>query len=44
MNDSLRELRNMYKAADEATKKQYIKDVLGKFDPKVYNLFNAKLR
>lgn len=41
---SATELRNMYKAADEATKKQYIKDVLGKFDPKVYNLFNAKLR
>ena len=40
---SATELRNMYKAADEATRKQYIKDTLGKYDQGIYNLFNAKL-
>ncbi len=40
---SATELRNMYKAADETTRKQYIKDTLGKYDQGIYNLFNAKL-
>ena len=41
---SATELRHMYKSADENTRKQYIKDILGRFDQNIYNLFNTKLR
>jgi len=34
----------MYKVANEALRKQYVAQIVGKFDPKVYNLFNAKLK
>lgn len=37
------ELRNMYKAANEQLRREYIKQIIGKFDPKIYNLFNKKL-
>lgn len=40
---SATELRNMYKVANENLRKEYIKQILGKFDPKIYNLFNKKL-
>jgi len=40
---SATELRNMYKAADEKTRKNYITEILGKFDPAIYELFNQKL-
>lgn len=38
------ELRNLYKSAGEQQRKEIITQVLGKFDPKIYNLFNAKLK
>lgn len=41
---SATELRNIYKAANEQLRKQYITQIIGKFDPKIYNLFNAKLK
>jgi len=41
---SATELRNIYKAANEQLRKQYIEQIIGKFDPKVYNLFNTKLK
>jgi len=37
------ELRNFYKAANINLRKEYIKQILGKFDSKIFNLFNAKL-
>lgn len=40
---SASELRSLYRQSDENYRKQIIKAVLGKFDPKIYNLFNAKL-
>lgn len=40
---SATELRNMYKAADENTRKEYITQILGKFNPKIFELFNSKL-
>lgn len=40
---SATELRNMYKAANEGLRKQYITEILGKFNPQIYNLFNQKL-
>ena len=40
---SATELRNMYKQAKDSVRKDYIAQILGKFDPKIYNLFNAKL-
>lgn len=41
---SASELRSIYKSANENQKKQIIQSVTGKFDPKIYNLFNNKLR
>jgi len=41
---SATELRDMYKNSNEQDRKQIITQVLGKFDPKIYNLFNAKLK
>jgi len=41
---SATELRNMYKAANEQQRKEIVTSVIGKFDPKIYNLFNAKLK
>ena len=40
---SATELRNMYKGANEVQRKEYIKQILGNFNPKIYELFNAKL-
>ena len=40
---SASELRNLYKSSDENMRKEIIKSVLGKFNPKIYNLFNSKL-
>jgi cytidyltransferase-like protein len=40
---SATELRNMYKAANEQQKKEYISQILGKYNPQIYNLFNKKL-
>lgn len=40
---SATELREMYKAANEKLRKEYISQIIGKFDPKIYNLFNQKL-
>lgn len=40
---SATELRNLYKAGNEKLRKQYITEILGKFNPKIYNLFNQKL-
>lgn len=40
---SATELRNLYKTSDESTRKEIITSVLGKFNPKIYNLFNQKL-
>jgi cytidyltransferase-like protein len=40
---SATELRNLYKASNENTRKQIVQAVIGKFDPRIYNLFNAKL-
>jgi len=40
---SATELRNMYKAADENMRKEYITQILGKFDPRIFELFNSKL-
>ena len=40
---SATELRTLYKAGDEATRKSYIAEILGKYDPKIFNLFNQKL-
>jgi len=40
---SASELRNLYKSSDENTRKEIIKQILGKFDPKIYSLFNSKL-
>ena len=41
---SATELRNLYKTSDEEQKKLLIKQIIGKFDPKIYNLFNSKLK
>jgi cytidyltransferase-like protein len=41
---SATELRSFYKAANEEQRKEYITQILGKFDPKIYNIFNEKLR
>lgn len=40
---SASELRSLYRQSDENYRKQIIKAVLGKFDPRIYNLFNEKL-
>ena len=40
---SATELRDIYKASNEATRKQIIAAVLGKFNATVFKLFNAKL-
>jgi cytidyltransferase-like protein len=40
---SATELRNMYKGANEVQRKEYIKQILGNFNPKIYELFNSKL-
>lgn len=40
---SATELRSIYKSSNENTRKQIIQAVIGKFDPKIYKLFNAKL-
>ena len=40
---SASELRELYKNFNEQGKKEIITQILGKFDPKIYNLFNAKI-
>jgi hypothetical protein len=40
---SATELRNIYKAANGQQRKEIITNVIGKFDPVIYNLFNTKL-
>jgi len=40
---SATELRNIYKSSNENIRKQIVQAVLGKFDPKIFNLFNSKL-
>jgi cytidyltransferase-like protein len=40
---SASELRSLYRQSNEAFRKQIIKSALGKFDPKIYNLFNNRL-
>jgi len=40
---SATELRNMYKLGNEQQRKEYIKQILGNFNPAVYELFNQKL-
>jgi cytidyltransferase-like protein len=40
---SATELRNLFKASNKEQRKHLIKQIIGKFDPKIYNLFNSKL-
>lgn len=41
---SASELRSLYRQSNEVVRKQIIKAILGgNYDPKIYNLFNAKL-
>lgn len=40
---SATELRNLYRSSNEAVRKKLITQILGKFDQKIYNLFNQKL-
>jgi cytidyltransferase-like protein len=40
---SATELRNMYKTANDQQRKEYIAQIIGKFDPRIFDLFNKKL-
>jgi len=40
---SASEVRNVYKNSDPEQRKQIITDLYGKFDPKIYDIFNSKL-
>ena len=40
---SATELRNLYKSANDQQRKEYITQIIGKFDPQIFDLFNKKL-